>query len=1033
MHRSSHAFRWLPLFALVVISLFTIQAVDAQGVDLFAARSFGGNNAMFYATSAGDFDGDGKSDVVTASYDKLYVFFGNGSGKYESAPLTVYSYNSNTNVFPLAADFNSDGRSDLAFFRNDPQTSQMAIAVYFGNANRTFSAPVFSSPTPMPTDLKAVDMDQDGKLDLVGPAGNNLIVTYKGDLSGTFVVLAQANAGAAAVSVAPVDLDNDGLIDLAYGTSQELRAVRNLGGGSYGSPQTIGTITFGYSSVRAADLNNDGKPDLIASQATTTSPVASVWLGAGGFAFTQAPNITLNTSERAFLTAVADLDLDGKRDLVFSSVNRTLVHRGIGDGTFAAQAVYTDGGGGDAFVRDLNNDGFPDIVANQSIEFAVVGSGSFTVLINRGNGTFNSAPAFKFLSGTKDIEAAHLNADTLPDLVIVNRGSGGAAGPIYILVQGQAAGAIGGEPKFTPAEIIREEKDLVDPGVDGYAAATGDFTSDGRTDIIVVGHGALGAAENAMLLRNLGNNTFMTTLLQFGTGDIYDAIAADVSGDGKPDMITTGAGGVLVSLGVGNGTFLPPTAYLPGVASSRIVVTDLNNDTHRDLAILNYNAGTVSILLNNGSGSFTASPTVSPGSGLLDIACADMNRDDIKDIIAARGSGVTFLRGNGNGTFGSGQTSTITQVSALRVATGDWNQDGVPDVGVIAGSNTIVTLLNNGFGGLGQERMWTAGVDATTLTTVDFDSDQKTDIVAGFTTSTAGYVKLFFNQTAPSVLRMRAPFDFDGDGKTDLSVFRPGSSEWWISRSGGSGVFAAQFGSTGDRIAPADFTGDGKTDVALWRPSNGTWYVLRSEDLTYYAFPFGSNGDVPMPADFDADGKTDAAVFRPAGSTWYVQRSSDAQISITQFGTTGDRPVAADYDGDGRADIAIFRPAGAAGAEWWISRSTGGTYAATFGTSTDLTVPGDWTGDGKADIAFWRPSNGFWYVLRSEDSSFYAFPFGSNGDVPSPGDFDGDGKIDAAVFRQPGSQWFVSNSGGGTTITQFGTAGDTPLPSAFVR
>ena len=1036
MGRPSHSVVRSTLFALIIIAIFSVQAAKAaSGVEFFASRSFGGHNAMFYATSTGDFDGDGNQDVVTASYDKLFVYYGNGTGTFDRAPLTVYSYNSNTYVFPLAADFNSDGRSDIAFFRTNPQTSQPAIAVYFGNADKTFKVPVFSSPSPMPTDLKAADTDHDGKLDLVGPAtssGNNLIVTYKGDLSGSFTATDQANAGLAAVSAIPLDIDNDGLTDLAYGTSQDLRVMRNLGGGSYAAPLTIATVSFGYSSVRGADVNNDGKIDLIASQALTSTPVAAVRLGTGGFAFSSAPDITLNTNERANLTAAADLDLDGKKDLVFSSPNRTIIHRGAGDGTFSQQTVIADGGGGDAFVSDVNGDGSPDIVANESIEFAVVGSGSFSVLMNYGDGTFISAPTVRTLSGTKDVETAHFNTDTLPDLVIVNRGAGGGPGPIYVLIQGTAAGPASSGVNFTAAEIVAEKKGLVDPGVDGYAAATADFSSDGKTDIIVAGHGAFGAADNALYLRNLGNNTFATSLLRFGTGDIYDAAAADVNGDGKADMITTGNSGVLVSFGVGNGTFLAPAAYLPTVASGRIVVADLDNDTDRDLAILNYNVDQAAILLNDGIGAFAVAAPVSPGPGLLDIACADMNRDGIRDIIAARGSGVTVVPGTGGGAFGTGQTFPITQVSALGVATGDWNQDGVPDVGVMAGRNTVVTLLNNGHGVLGHEQMWTAGVETTTLTSTDFDLDQKADIIVGFTTSSAGYVKLLFNQTAPATLTLPAPFDFDGDGKTDVSVFRPSLGEWWIENSGGSGVFAAQFGSTTDNVAAGDYTGDGKTDIAVWRPSNGFWLVLRSEDLTYYAFPFGASGDVPVPADFDADGKADAAVFRPAGSVWYVRRSSDAQVAITQFGSSGDRPVAADYDGDGKADIAIFRPVGASGAEWWISRSTGGTYAATFGTSTDLTVPGDWTGDGKADIAFWRP-NGFWYVLRSEDSSYFAFPFGSNGDVPSPGDYDGDGKFDAAVFRQPGSQWFVAKSGGGTTITQFGAGGDTPVPSAFVR
>ncbi len=278
-------------------------------------------------------------------------------------------------------------------------------------------------------------------------------------------------------------------------------------------------------------------------------------------------------------------------------------------------------------------------------------------------------------------------------------------------------------------------------------------------------------------------------------------------------------------------------------------------------------------------------------------------------------------------------------------------------------------------------------------------------------------------------------FDFDGDGKTDLSIFRPNGatgSEWWYLKSSNGGNFATQFGSPTDKLVAADYTGDGKADIAFFRPSTGFWYILRSEDSSFYAFPFGANGDIPAPADFDGDGKADAAVFRPSTATWFIQNSGGG-TTIQAFGAAGDVPVVGDYDGDGKADIAIFRPNGATGSEWWILRSTAGLIATQFGTPTDKTVPGDYTGDGKTDIAIWRPSNGQWFILRSEDLSFYAFPFGSNGDIPVPGDYDGDGKTDAAVFRPSSSTWFAQGSTAGTIIQQFGSAGDVPVPNEFVR
>jgi len=275
----------------------------------------------------------------------------------------------------------------------------------------------------------------------------------------------------------------------------------------------------------------------------------------------------------------------------------------------------------------------------------------------------------------------------------------------------------------------------------------------------------------------------------------------------------------------------------------------------------------------------------------------------------------------------------------------------------------------------------------------------------------------------------RSPFDFDGDGKTDISIFRPTPAEWWYLKSSNGGNAALQFGSSGDTLTPADFTGDGRADVATFRPSTGNWFVLRSEDFSFYAFPFGTSGDVPVPADYDGDSKADAAVFRPSTTTWYINRSTGG-TTIQAFGTAGDVPVPADFDGDGKADLAIYRrPAG----EWWILRSTAGLIAAQFGTATDKTVQGDFTGDGKADMAFFRPSTGEWYVLRSNDFSFFSFPFGTSTDVPSPGDYDGDGKFDAAVFRPSTNTWYIQRSTAGTLIQPFGISGDVAVPNVYVR
>ena len=286
------------------------------------------------------------------------------------------------------------------------------------------------------------------------------------------------------------------------------------------------------------------------------------------------------------------------------------------------------------------------------------------------------------------------------------------------------------------------------------------------------------------------------------------------------------------------------------------------------------------------------------------------------------------------------------------------------------------------------------------------------------------------NSVTVRVVNRSFLFDFDGDRKTDISIFRPAAGEWWYTRSSDNQGAVLQFGSSTDKLVPTDFTGDGKTDIAVWRESSGEWFILRSEDYSYYTIAFGAAGDIPAVGDYDGDGKSDLAVFRPSDTLWYIQLSSGG-YSIRQFGQAGDQPVVGDYDGDGKTDIAIYRPSVG---EWWYTRSSDGEVAVVrFGTATDKTVPGDYTGDGKTDIAFWRGATGEWFILRSEDGTFYSVPFGAAGDVPAPGDYDGDGKFDTAVFRPGDTTWYIQASTAGTLIAVFGAAGDIPVPSAFVR
>jgi hypothetical protein len=288
--------------------------------------------------------------------------------------------------------------------------------------------------------------------------------------------------------------------------------------------------------------------------------------------------------------------------------------------------------------------------------------------------------------------------------------------------------------------------------------------------------------------------------------------------------------------------------------------------------------------------------------------------------------------------------------------------------------------------------------------------------------------------------RKNRNFDFDNDVDTDFAVFRPNdngnAAKWYIRNTGNNTFTEQQFGLSTDRIVPGDYDGNGSTDIAVFRPSEGAWYISQGSAQNFNRQVWGQNGDVPVPADYDGDGKTDLAVFRPSNTTWYILRSSDNTLSARVWGLSTDKLVPGDYDDDGKADVAVWR---ASTGYWYILRSLDGSFTAlpwgdqSFG---DVAVPEDYDGDGITDVAVWRASTGYWYIRKSSDGTLTAIPWGNQsfGDVPVPDDYDGDGKADVAVWRASTGSWYVLKSSDGSFIAaQWGMAGDIPVPSAYVN
>lgn len=712
------------------------------------------------AVAVGDVNKDGKLDIVVANSfsNTVGVLLGNGNGTFQA--VQTYGSGGSSAIAITVADVNGDGNPDILVANgcfSDSDCTTGSAAVLLGNGDGTFQTAMgyASGGFEGSTSIAVGDVNADGKPDLLvsnvctaGSSGNGCT----------------NNAGSVGV-----------LLGNGDGTFQS--AATYASGGLLAEWLTV------------ADVNGDGKPDVLVANscASLNSTVCAgggvgVLLGNGDGTFQTALTQQLN-GPFAFSIAVADVNKDGKPDLVVSSRGIQIL-LGHGDGTFQAPKTYSSTGFNSfsVAVADVSGDGLPDVVAVNDCAGPVCGSDSqFEVFLGAGHGLFSAAQAFDTrASVTSAVGSADVNGDGKADLLMAN------ACADTLCTHGSVGVRLGkGDGTFQGVRFYASKNSL-------YSVAAADVNGDGKLDLVVAGANANTSAGSVGVLLGNGDGTFQA-IHNYSSGGFFafSVAVADINGDGKPDLIIANNcgdilncfnnqdnGSIGVLLGNGDGTFQAAQTYFSGgFYANSVTVADVNGDRKPDLVVANRclttspgcfvsppALGAISVLLGNGDGTFQAAQSFSSGGYEgLSVAVGDINRDGRPDLVALNGcadqacmsGGVGVLLGNGDGTFmPASSTLAFGQAEIApgeQIVLADFNRDGVLDV---ASGALGAILLGNGYGSF--RPAVALGAIGTATAAADFNGDGNADLAVGGDSDWGITLLLNDSDTAPPVISISA-------------------------------------------------------------------------------------------------------------------------------------------------------------------------------------------------------------------------------------------------------------------------------------